>query len=404
MNTPSFSFANEVPLEEFKAVCHKYLIISDDRYIDVIVGTIFANRLDSKPVWIYVVGPPGGGKTEILQAFSDEYEIFTVSTLTANTLISGKILDNVHDPDPSLLPKLDRKVMIIKDFTPLLSGKRETLMEVTGQLRDAYDGSCRKVFGTGKDTVYKSKFGVIAAVTNEIDRHRGILSDLGERFLTIRLPEVTPEEERERCRKASSNTITCQEAALRSAARTLLTNLPMVATVPEAMREQIITIAMFTAKARCQIHRDRETKEPEIPNPEIGTRLARQLCDLAIGIAMARGKQVVSQEEVFLVGKVALDSLNHTRIRVLQCLLSHEPEPISLQTVADALKASLSTVERWLEDLSLLDIVIKIQPQHPKAKLFSSERVSGFYQPSFWQLRDPHVLRMVWGKNANKRE
>ena len=70
------------------------------------------------------------------------------------------------DNDPSLIPKLDGKVLVIKDFTVILKERHEIASAILSQLRDAFDGSIRKAFGTGKDKKYNAKFGVIAAVTN----------------------------------------------------------------------------------------------------------------------------------------------------------------------------------------------------------------------------------------------
>ena len=163
--------SKKIRIEHYKDVCHRHMVIENDEYIDVIFGTIFANRLNSKPVWLYLVAPPGGGKTEILQSLDGPgREIYSLSQLTPQTLISGQIREK-RKSDPSLIPKLDGKVLVIKDFTAILDSKWENVNTITGQLRDAYDGSCKKVFGTGKDDLYESKFGIIAAVTPAIDKH-----------------------------------------------------------------------------------------------------------------------------------------------------------------------------------------------------------------------------------------
>ncbi|HPS55665.1 MAG TPA: hypothetical protein PLP05_08705, partial [Sedimentisphaerales bacterium] len=247
-------FTNETNLEKFKKVCHKYLVIGNDEYIDVIFGVIFANRLDSKPVWLYLVSSPSSGKTEIVQSLSSSPVIYSLSHLTANTLISGKILKE-GEKDPSLLPKLDGKTLIIKDLTALLSGRRETLMEIMGQLRDAYDGTAKKVFGTGKETEYKSKFGVIAAVTNIIDKHSGILAALGERFITYRCPTPSEEEQRKRCFVASHNTkVRQQEQEMSEAANAVLSNNnTKIPELSDSFIEKIIDVASFVAKARCSV-------------------------------------------------------------------------------------------------------------------------------------------------------
>ena len=118
---------NRTALDDFKVTCHKHMVMSNDEYIDVVFGVVLANRLDSKPVWLYLVIPPGGGKTEVLQALDGPgREIYALSILTPQTLISGQILKRGQH-DPSLLPKLDGKTLVLKDFTAMLTGKWENL-------------------------------------------------------------------------------------------------------------------------------------------------------------------------------------------------------------------------------------------------------------------------------------
>lgn len=380
----------ETRLASFKKVCKKYLVIKDDEYIDVIFGTIFANRIDSKPVWLYLVGPPGSGKTEIVQTLTGSSEIYAISQLTANTLISGKILEE-GEKDPSLLKKLAGKTLIIKDFTALLSGRRETLMEIMGQLRDAYDGTSRKVFGTGKDDEYESKFGVIAAVTNVIDKNQGKLAALGERFITYRCPAISEKESRERCNMASKNTkVKKQEEELREAAESVLNNKSIKeAKLPDLLREKVIDIASFVARGRCPVFRDKYSKEAEMPVPEVPTRLTKQLGDLAVGIAMAREKSVVTNDEIKVIQKVALDCLTLKRISLLKCLLESYPEPIKTACVAEKLKQSVSISQRWLEDLLLLSIVVKT---------IDGIEAGAFHKPFSWCLekKDAELLREAW--------
>ncbi len=348
-------------LEQFKKVCHKYLVLDDDNYIDVIFGVIYANRLDSRSVCLYLVGPPSSGKTEVLQALSaSPDEVYAISKFKAPAFISGKIL-GVREKDPSILAKLHNKVMVIKDFTAMLNMRYDTLMEVIGLMRDSLDGSARQGFGTGNDKVYDIKYGCIAAVTNVIDRHRGVLADLGERFLTYRLPDTSKKEQYRRCQKASRNLrVSEKDTALKDAANSVLTgNRQKKASLSDQHRHDLIKVAGFVATARCHVARDRKSREPEIPTPEVATRLAKQLCDLAIGLAMAREKRVVTKAEIRLVQKTAIDSLSLKRIRLITTMLHTHPQWSDAASLAVILRFSLTTVTQWLEDLFLLDMVVK---------------------------------------------
>ncbi len=376
-------------LESFKLKCHKYLVIKDDKYIDIIFAVIFANRLDSKPVWMYLVGAPSSGKTEILQALVGP-EVEQISKLSAHSLNSGYVDPKNKLADFSLLPKIDGKTIIIKDFTALLNSRSDTLMEITGQLRDAYDGSSRSVFGTGKDVTYKSKFGIIAGVTNAIDRHRAVLTELGERFLTYRCPVIDVKESYARCWKVSSpKEVTKQEADLKAAATKVLALKMHRVTLSDSFRRKIIHVAEFVARARTEVTRDRFSKEPEIPMPEVATRLTRQLCDFAIGLAVVHEKKYITSEILRIVEKVALDCLTLKRLRLLRILYEKFPQYMSTAEVATAMKFSKTIIRRWLDDLYLLELIDK------------SGQSDQEHESVSWRTKYKNLLNCIW-KKENK--
>ena len=371
-------------LEQFKRTCHKYLIFDDDTFIDIIFAVILANRLNSKPVCLYLVGPPSSGKTAILQTLSDSDEIYAISKLTPHTIISGKIR-SPKEKDPSLILKWDGKVVIIKDFTAMLSMRHEIFLEIIGILRDATDGTCRNAYGTGMDTLYKSKFGIIAACTNAIDRHRGLLAELGERFLTYRTPDITKQEATKRCQKASRNlTVSSTEEILCKAALNVLKIQRLKPpTLSDHYRSVLIKIASFVATARCHVQRDRKTKEQEIAVPEVPVRLSKQLCDLAVGLAQVREKRLVTKAEVKLVQKVAIDSLSLKRLRLIKAMLAKHPDYVPTKYLAGKLRFSVSVVQDWLEDLYILEIV--------------DRRITdkGGRSPYTWKLTDGTMLKQI---------
>jgi len=313
-----------------------------------------------------LIGAPSSGKTEILQALTGSPEIYPLSKLSPNALISGS--KTTRGKDPSLAPRLDGKVLIIKDFTVMLGMRYEKMHEIFSQLRDLYDGSARNVYGTGGDKYYKTKFGAIAAVTSIIDKHRGALTELGERFLSYRLPEVDDTENKQRCKKAIGiKSIKSQERVLAEAAGYVLELRPKVPKLPNNLLLPIINIAQFAAKARCQVQRDKYTKEPEIPNPEIATRLTKQLCDLALGIAMAREKTRVTLGIVRLVQRAAIASLTQKRIIVLHAIMEECPSYVSIRHLSEKITKMVERSIRYeIEDLQLLDLVERKPVVFPK--------------------------------------
>lgn len=376
------------PLDRFKQVCAKYLIMDDSSYLDIICGVLFANRLDSKPVWLYLVGAPSSGKTEILQAFQGD-SIMQISTLTSHSLVSAYIASDEKDikgrpkTDCSLLPQLNGKTMIIKDFTVILSQRYEILNEIIGQLRDCYDGSHTRKTGMEKIPItHRSKFGIIAAVTNIIDKHKGVLAELGERFLTCRCPDINKDEEFRRCWKATDGTSTIeQEAALKMAAAEILAAPLTKVVVSEDVRTKIIELAQYVTRARCEVSRDKYTREPEIPKPEVAVRLSKQLRALAIGIAITHGETYISTKTLALVGQVALDAITLKRLQLLHILYNVWPHTATTKDIVIAIGFTDSIVRQWLDDLVLLKLITVYTIEGNKT----------------WEIKEKGLLKRVWG-------
>lgn len=271
----------------------------------------------------------------------------------------------------------------------MIHTKKDTLMEIVSQLRDAYDGSSRNIYGTGKDTIYRSKFGIVAAVTNVIDKHRGVLAELGERFLTYRCPDISEEESIKRCWKVSSKrSVTEQETELKQLSADILKQPTHKVVISESFRSKIIEIASYVARARCEITRDPYTKEPEIPTPEVATRLTRQLCDLAIGISIVRGNRYITKDVSRLIKKIALDSLTLKRLRLLRELYDVFPAGIRAKKLAEKTYFSESVVRRWLEDLLLLGLIQK------KAVKGQTVHLAGY--ETIWNIKYKPLLKSIW--------
>lgn len=347
-------------LDQFIKVCRKYFVIDDPTYIHVIFGTIFANRRDSDPVWLFLIGPPSSGKTVVLQALADTDEIILRDTVTRPSLVSGYKEKGRKSKDFSLFPMLDGKVLIIKDFTTMLQMKYKDLLEAIGILRAAFDGHLSCSFGNTDPITYKAKFGIIAAVTNAIDKHRGMLSELGARFINYRMPEISDFEKGKRALKALSCISTIEQRKELAAAAKKVLNVPTEELIlTKQQKFSIVKIAQVVAKARTDVNRDRfsPSKEPEIPSSEHPTRIAKELGDLVIGVAMARGKSQVTNDEILLIQRVALDCLTLKRRRLFHILIDKYPEWIEISEVKEIMDFSDVTISRWFQDLSLLDLV-----------------------------------------------
>jgi hypothetical protein len=123
-----------------------WLHLPDLDIIDVLFGTALANRLSGDPLWMFLIAPAGGTKTEFCMSLSECSCVECLSSLTPHTLVSGA---NFGGGDPSLLPRLRDRILVIKDFTTILNLHPTDREAIFGILRDAYDGEFTKSFGNG---------------------------------------------------------------------------------------------------------------------------------------------------------------------------------------------------------------------------------------------------------------
>src|SRR3990167_11178779 len=202
-------------LEELKAEFNKVYTIKDPYAIKLLHAHYISFQLPGDPLWLVMTGPPGGLKSELINTFNSCRWIHTISTITANTFVSGAQLGK--GKPSSMLLKLseddkDMKqsgIITFKDLTSLMSETDITKSLVMAQLREIYDGKYDKTFGTGHSVNWKGKVTILAGSTHSIHRMRQQYSGLGERFLIYDF--IQPEREEASIRSvanANSGTMT----------------------------------------------------------------------------------------------------------------------------------------------------------------------------------------------------
>ena len=331
----------------------EWLLITDLDALTVTVAAVIANRLPGDPLWLFLVAAPSGVKTEYISSLNGLPKIHPLSDLTAQTFASGMKAKN----DPSLLPKLSYgTVLVLKDFTTVLSMHRDKRHEILSQLREIYDGAYSKSWGTGKILNWKGKVGLIAGVTTIIDTHYSIYQTLGERFIQYRISQPEPEEVAEVAMRNQGHEKQMREA-LATAVQEFVEELDLEV-VPELGLETIKKLAKlssFVALARSGVIRDSYgSKEiTYVPEPESPPRLAKQLALLAKSLMICG----LSAEEAYrLCCKVGFDSIHRIRVAVLR-LLTKTEGALSTSSLAEATQYPTNTVRRYLEDLAALKVV-----------------------------------------------
>jgi hypothetical protein len=126
-------------LKDVKSVFHRWLYFgNDDCIIAVTLAAACDRMIPGDPVWLLLVVPSGGTKTELLRSLT-KWNVYNLDSITTHTLVSGKVMKTKDGiaPVQGILPKLNDKILIIKDFTIILTKRNDERNEIFGQLRGA---------------------------------------------------------------------------------------------------------------------------------------------------------------------------------------------------------------------------------------------------------------------------
>src|SRR3990167_7953734 len=119
-----------ISFEELEETVKKWFLIEDFGLLRLHTAIPIIHMRTNKPVWMFLVAPPGSGKTQLMESLLDLEMCYSISSVTPQTFLSGM---NTGPRDPSLLPDLTNKIMIFKEWTTVMSMKYEVKREIMAQ-------------------------------------------------------------------------------------------------------------------------------------------------------------------------------------------------------------------------------------------------------------------------------
>lgn len=359
-----FEYISGIGWQQIKEHIENYMLIDDWAPIATTLATALTTKMPGDPVWLLSIAPPGAGKSEIIRGYTpngrpNKY-VHPISSITPNTFISG--LPENED----LLPRLDSKIVTIKDFTTILTKQKDARNEILGQLREIYDGYYAIETGSGVGTRgYNSKFTLIAGCTPYIDNFGGLQSLLGERFVRIRDHGKGGENDthRDKITKKAYEGEGIEDTMRQDIANNILSmykdfNPDTLPEIPEDMAEIIMSCAAIIAVLRTGVHRDHYHNITSIPEPEYPTRIVKQLKKLAYGLAFVFGKSTVDNEIIEYIYRVSLDTVEKRRVEILKNV---GVEEYKTSQIAKKVNLPTNTVKEVLEDLAALKVCKRTQ-------------------------------------------
>lgn len=294
----------------------KHFYHPDLEALRVIFAAVHAHYSGGDPVWLFVIGPAGSGKTSIaINCISALPDVQVASDLTPRGFIAGK----TNKSQSTLLNKRSI-ILAFKDFTTMISKREEHQREIVAMLREIYDGQVS--YRTSEAyRQWDGKATVIAAVTPAIERCWSIHRDLGERFSQIRWQNTRRPTEASRMARAQLG----HEKEIASMMRAMSLDLFQSANMEPAELEdeqgtRIDAAATIVANLRRNVIRDNFAGRPiiDVPPAEEPTRLAKGFATIACHHAALFGRDLVEAPDMKAALRSALDTIPSQRLAIIQ--------------------------------------------------------------------------------------
>jgi predicted transcriptional regulator len=347
-----------ITLKQARAVFTRWLGKDYDlAALDATLSIAACTRLDGDPPWLLIVSGSGNAKTETVMALTGAGAIVTSTIDSPGALLSATSRqERASDATGGLLRKIgDRGLLVIKDFTSILSMDRNMRSKVLAGLREVADGYWERNVGVdgGRSLTWRGRVVLIGAVTTAYDSAHGVITAMGDRFMLLRVDSTIG-------RKASgrqalrnvSHELTMRSELAAAAAGVIAGVRPGLAVLDGGSFDALLDLADLVTLARTAVERDYKGDVIGAHQPEMPTRFAKMLAQVVRGgLAIGMEREYLTK----LATRIAGDSVPPLRLNILGDVSAH---PHSTTTaVAKRLQQPRTTVDRVLQELHALRLL-----------------------------------------------
>jgi hypothetical protein len=330
--------------------------------LNVVLCAAAAEKLSGDPPWVLVVGGSGGAKTESVAPLGGA-GAHIISTINGEAaLLSGTpAKSRAKNASGGLLRKIGGSgVLVIKDFTSILSMNRDTRALVLAALREIYDGHWSRNVGTdgGFTLTWRGRLVVIGAVTTAWDSAYQVVSTMGDRFVLVRLR--TGDHRRAAGLQAMGNVgdeVAMRQQLAEVTGKLLAGAAAAVSTEPEpgltvGEMTSLLGLADLVTRTRTPVERDYQGNPAFAHALEMPTRFAKQLVQIVRGgLLLGLDRDTAMQ----VAARCCHDTMPPLRRAVLADVAAN-PDSF-LPDVVGRVQIPKTTVDRVLQELQLLGLL-----------------------------------------------
>lgn len=334
------------------------LYLTDHDVLTALHGTLLANQAAREPVWLVLIGAPATGKTQLATPLEILPGVRLLNDISEKTFLSGLTMGKRGNQ--SLLPKLTAAgvyQLINLDFGNVFSKSPWVLEGILSQMRQIYDGQLTLDRGSGDSISWKGFMGFIGCATPTIYSHQQTISNLGDRFLFIRMDAPPGDEALDRALDNLDSYPSVTEAIkVEYRAYHETRRDPLMVTLSEGSKRFLKQKAALLARIRAHVRWDKNNEIAEEPFFESPTRIIRSGAMLLRGIAAANDDMVTAPEHERIIERIFLDTAPPARIRVLQTI---SKEPLEATVVSRRTGLGRSGCHGRLQELQALGLASK---------------------------------------------
>ncbi|MBV9486449.1 MAG: hypothetical protein JO246_10360 [Frankiaceae bacterium] len=326
------------------------------------LAVMAVERMNGDPLWLMVISGSGNAKTESVSALAGggAHVISTISS-PAGLLSASPYKDRDEDATGGLLRKIgNRGVLVVKDFTSILSMGRDMRTELLAAFREIYDGKWDRNVGTdgGTTLLWVGRLGLVGAVTTAWDTHHAVIAVMGDRFALIRTDSNSNRIEIGRQATKNVGSEKAMRADLAGAVKDVLAaaNTADPITLTDEETERLLRAADLVTRARSAVDRDYKGTPLMAHMAEAPTRFSKQL------VQVVRGSVAVGLDRdkaMRLAIRCARDSVPPLRMLLLDYLAEYSVigEYIPMHEIRKGVDKPRTTVDNELQAMHLLGLV-----------------------------------------------
>ena len=334
----------------------------DMQTADATLAVAAANKLTGDPPWLMIISGSGNAKTETVNSVSGVERTIAISTIASEAALLSATSNKKAGATGGILRRLgDQGVLVIKDFTSIISGDRKARTQILAALREIHDGKWNRNVGAdgGQTILWEGRIIVVCACTTAWDTAYSVVAQMGPRFITIRSSARVGRE------AAGQRSIrnTGKENIIRSKITQVVTALindarldDDDAELSEDEENKLVAAADIVTLARTGVETDYRGDVVDAHEPEMPTRFVKQLVLIFRG-ALSIG--IERKAAMALALRCAHDSIPPIRLSVLEDLAADDNvlDNCRITDIAKRLGKPWTTVKRTLEALWVLKLV-----------------------------------------------